>query len=98
MANQHTKKRDPMADIVLPGPSNEEIQAKEEAKRAADPFHGRVSVGAEEHDKQFDAWADLDYDPLGLSDPLAALKRAHEKPGMSLKLLSPDVMNRIGRR
>lgn len=85
---------------VLPGPSNEELnrqQAEAEAKRAASGMP-KVEFVADAHDKRIDGYGDLDYDPLGLTDPLAQLKKDHERPGMALKLLSPDVMNRIGSR
>lgn len=104
MANQHTKTRvtepDPNHTHVLPGPSNEELIAKQEAaeRERAEKGYPRVEFGTDAHDKKTDGFGDLDFDPLGLSDPLLALKNAYEKPGMSLKLLSPEVMNRHGKR
>lgn len=98
MKKQTTPKPDAIHAHVLPGPSNEEIAAREAEKAKQDPFYGRVEIGADARDKQIDGWGDTDYDPLGLTDPLAQLKRDHQKPGMALKLLSPDVMNRMGSR
>lgn len=104
MANQHTKNKVTQPDAnhahVLVGPSNEELLAQhEEAERIRlAAGYPKVEVGTDAHDKQTDGFSDLDYDPLGVSDPLLGLKRAYQRPGMALKLMSPDVTQRIGAR
>jgi hypothetical protein len=101
MANQN-KRNIPVADQnfahVLPGPSNEEIAAEHERRKQEDPFYARVQMGTDAKDKALDGFGDIEFDPLGLSDPLLAMKNQYAKPGMALKLLSPRVMNTLGPR
>ena len=55
-------------------------------------------MGLDQKDKDLDAWGDLDYDPLGVTDPLEAMKKRHQKPGFALKLLSNTVNQRLTTR
>lgn len=131
MANQHTVKKtaavDPAFAHALPGPTNEELEAKRLELEALRKEQGypRVEVVAdasdkrrfaEAHgikveggglpgkeipsdlDKQFEGWEDLEFDPLGDLDPLLGLKKKYEKPGMSLKLMSPSLNSGMGSR
>ena len=132
MANQHTKKLevaqqtaavDPAFAHALPGPTNEEIRAKQaelealraqqgyprvefgrdEQEKKSDARRAGVKTGVavelpEDHDKRFEAWADLEHDPLGLKDPLEALKQQYQRPDFSVKLLSSDVTGHLGQR
>ena len=127
MANQYTKKAAAVDEAfahALPGPTNEELEAKrlelEELrarsgypkvevvsdaadKRRAAQSQGITVEGARPTkeipsniDKQFEGWGDLEFDPLGDLDPLAGLKRKYERPGMSLKLMSPGITAHAG--
>lgn len=132
MAANREKKRVPVADPnfahLLPGPSNEELAAKQEAADAEYAARGYQPVTvrarnpqAEERDADFkrkaeanpdlaapfsqetydrrsDGFEDLEFDPLGLSDPLYALKRQYEREGFALKLLSDKCCGHLGRR
>lgn len=104
MPNQHTKNRVTEPDQnhahVLVGPSNEEMVARQEQaeRERAEKGYPKVEFSADAHDKSVDGFGDMDYDPLGITDPLAAIKREHGRPGFALKLLSPDVINKLGRR
>jgi hypothetical protein len=104
MPNQYTKSKVPQADPnfghVLAGGSNEELIAKHEREEAARIAKGypTVSFGADAQDKKTDGFGDIDYDPLGLSDPLLGLKTQYERPGFALKLLSDKVCGHLGRR
>src|SRR5579875_423626 len=91
---------DPHHAHVLPGPSNEELiqrQAEAEQRHAASGYP-KVQLVSDAHDKQMDAYADLDFDPLGLSDPLAQIKNEYGREGFALKALSDNVNNKLGRR
>lgn len=114
MANQYTKAKAPTPEAdqnfahVILGPSNDELaaqQAQAEAKRKAsgypkvevlrDTTVPRPEASAE---KIMDGWEDIEFDPLGMLDPMASLKKAFQKPGMALKLMSESVNNRLGQR
>ena len=91
---------DPAFAHVMLGPSNEELmkkQAELDALRKASGYP-RVEMGLDQKDKDLDAWGDLDYDPLGVTDPLEAMKKRHQKPGFALKLLSNTVNQRLTTR
>jgi hypothetical protein len=99
-----TKTKIPIPDPVFPhvsvGPSNEELRARyerEEAERIAKGYP-KVEFLADAEDKATDGFGDIDYDPLGLSDPLLALKRKYQRPGFALKLLSDGCCSHLGRR
>jgi hypothetical protein len=95
---------------VLPGPSNAELNAKHEAaeaKRKADGYPkvevlrdttARAPEVGEDFDRQLEAWEDPEFDPLGITDPMQALKSTYGRPGMALKLLSDSVCNHLGKR
>lgn len=113
MPNQYTKKT-AVADAnlahVLPGPSNEELDRMQEALDAARKAAGYPKVEVtrdntarrpetgEGLDKVMEAWEDPNFDPLGLTDPMQALKKRFQRPGMALKLLSDSVCNHLGTR
>jgi hypothetical protein len=102
MASKRTSipKPDPAFAHVALGPSNEELnqrQAELEQKRAENGFP-KVEFVADAQDKARDGFGDLDYDPLGLTDPLAQLKKDYGRPGFALKLMSDSVTDRLGKR
>jgi hypothetical protein len=102
MASKRTSipKPDPAFAHVAVGPSNEELnqrQAEIEQKRAENGYP-KVEFLADAKDKATDGFGDLDFDPLGLTDPLMALKNEYGRPGFSLKLLSEQCNDRLGRR
>jgi hypothetical protein len=91
---------DPAFGDRLAGPTNEELIAKQaelDALRAAKGYP-KVEVGLSQEEKDLDSWGDLDFDPLGLRDPLEAIKRQYQKPGFAIKLLSNSVNQRLGTR
>jgi hypothetical protein len=99
-----TRKKVPQADPhfghVLAGPSSEELIAKHEREEAARIAKGypKVEFGADAKDKEIDGFGDLDFDPLGTSDPLLGLKNQYGRDGFALKILSEKCCSHLGRR
>jgi hypothetical protein len=85
---------------VAVGLSNEELIQKQAQldQLRSELGYPKVELTADAEDKKNEAWGDLDYDPLGLTDPLAQIKKDYQRPGMALKLLSDSVNDRLGRR
>ena len=57
-----------------------------------------LSKQHETFDNALEDWSDLENDPLGLSDPLAAAKEKYGKPGIALKLLGAGISSHLGDR
>jgi len=94
---------DPMAEFALPGKSNEELIAEQEAldeKRAREGYP-RVSLGADPLDKaiasRLDASDEL-IDPWSAIDPMEATVAPYKEPGKAYKFLSPRVCDVLGTR
>ena len=56
----------------------------------------KVEAGADAFDKQVDGFGDVDFDPLGVTNPMLAVQKAFQKPGMQLRLMSEFVVGRNG--
>lgn len=100
ISNQQAAKEDANFGHLLPK-SNAELDAEHEARKATDPFYGRVRSGRDQEDKRIDA---DDLDEFGAVDPLRealAAARSLERPGddpKSYKLLSDRCCSHLGVR
>ena len=74
----------------------------EEEKKTVARAHGEYVTGLSKHHPSLDValqdWSDLENDPLGQSDPLAALKEKYGSPEIALKLISPGISEHLGMR
>lgn len=79
-----------------------EFGRSEEEKKTVARAHGEHVKGLSKHHPTLEValenWGDLENDPLGQSDPLAALKEKFGGPGVALKLISPSVSEHLGSR